>query len=181
VAYHDTLEKLTSQVEGQVVAALERWKAGALTEDQFVQIVAALIAISNGRAIALADLGLAAALSVSLGVAQPATGVGLKPSAQRLEKGTRTLTAAANAGNDITDRLTRFAHAEASNAAAEAWSDGITENKNVTGWVRQLDGDPCQLCVWWWREGQVWPKDHRMPHHKGCKCTPKPVTRGRTK
>ena len=176
MSYHATLAKLTDRTEQQVLATFTRWKEGKFSEDQFVQLVAAFIASANGRAVALADLALAAELSVQLRALEPALGIASAANDQaRLTKGAATLAVASNAGEDITERLTRFAFAEASSAAANAWSDGIARSEKVTGWVRKLDPDPCQLCVWWAREGQVWPKDHKMPTHKGDQCTPKPV------
>jgi hypothetical protein len=183
VSYHATLGRLTDDVQAKVLTALRTWKSGRITRNQFVQIVAAHVAMGNARAIAVADYALASTLSVELGVVQPATGV-TPPSgdAQRLAKGATTLALAAEAGEDVTDRLARLATAEPASAAADAWSDGMKRSKKVRGWVRQLDADPCQLCRWWWRDGQVWPADHPMPHHKGCTCTPKPVvTRKETK
>jgi hypothetical protein len=181
VSYHDTLAKLTDRTSSQVLATFAGWKEGKFTDDQFVQLVSAFIASSNGRAVALADLSLAAEISVQLQSIEPALGVVSAADDQtRLAKGAATLAAESKAGIDITDRLARFAHSEASAAAANAYAEGIARTEKVTGWVRKLDGDPCQLCTWWWREGQVWPKDHKMPHHKGCQCTPKPVTYERT-
>ena len=181
MSYHDTLAKLTDKTSAQVLATFAGWKEGRFTEAQFVQLVSALIAATNGRAVALADLSLAAEISVQLQALEPALGVVSAAGEQaRLAKGAATLAAESKAGIDITDRLARFAHGEASAAAANAYAEGIARTEKVTGWVRKLDGDPCQLCRWWWREGQVWAKDHKMPHHTGCQCTPQPITTERT-
>lgn len=45
----------------------------------------------------------------------------------------------------------------------------------IIGWTRDMEATACQLCRWWDRDGRVWPVTHRMPTHKGCACSQKPV------
>ncbi|AWG51484.1 hypothetical protein DDT48_20160 [Mycobacteroides abscessus] len=72
-------------------------------------------------------------------------------------------------------RLQRMARGEVFEAAQRATHDAMQKQPLVEGWVRHMDADPCQLCRWWWREGRIWPKSHRMPTHKGCNCQPRIV------
>ena len=65
-------------------------------------------------------------------------------------------------------RVARLGRAEPLSTAAGVYSKDIAASEVTTGWIRQRDPDPCQLCTWWWREGRVWPKDHPMPTHPGC-------------
>jgi hypothetical protein len=44
----------------------------------------------------------------------------------------------------------------------------------ATGWVRQLDADPCPACRGW-ADGQVRPVSTRMARHPGCGCIQAPV------
>lgn len=67
-------------------------------------------------------------------------------------------------------RLGRLALAESISAARETNSGIMRRTRNVKGWTRQLDSDPCQLCQWWARGGRIWPADHTMPTHPGCAC-----------
>lgn len=177
MSYHGTLERLTDRTRQQVLAVFDMWLAGKVTGDQFAQLVAAFIATANGRAIALADLSLAATLSVDLGAAVPAIGLAAPWDPARLQKAATTLLAVAAQGEDITDRLARIAHVEPSEAAARAWSRGLAASRKVKGWSRRMEPRACQLCQWWARDGHVWPKDHPMPTHKGCQCTPQPITK----
>lgn len=78
-------------------------------------------------------------------------------------------------------RLERLARSEVFEAAQQATHDAMQQQPLVEGWIRQMDADPCQLCVWWWRDGRVWPKAHPMPRHKGCNCQPKVVLAERIK
>ena len=70
----------------------------------------------------------------------------------------------------VTMRLGRLALAEAIESARTVSAQYMRGSKKVSGWIRELDSDPCQLCTWWWRDGRVWPADHEMPVHKGCAC-----------
>lgn len=72
-------------------------------------------------------------------------------------------------------RLGRLARAEPLETAQRAASEAMQTQTMVEGWVRQFDAVPCQLCVWWWREGRIWPKAHPFQTHKGCNCQPRVV------
>lgn len=72
-------------------------------------------------------------------------------------------------------RLARLAKGETASAAHNAYTAALSADERVTGWTRSLDGEGCQLCVWWARGGQVWPREHRMPRHTGCRCSQRPV------
>ncbi|MGV8883455.1 MAG: hypothetical protein ACOH19_15000 [Rhodoglobus sp.] len=164
---------------------MQAWRMyglGTITKPQFVQLASALILQANGRAAALADLSLSVELTRLSGTAYAPTGTLPKVYQQAtLAKGMETLLSAAEAGEDITERLSRFALNAPLDAAVGTYSDAIAGTTTVEGWVRQMDSDPCQLCRYWWREGQVWARDHRMPHHKGCACVQRPVLTERRK
>lgn len=174
MSYHGTLNRLTDDVQAKVLSAYAAWEADRLTRDQFVQLTAAHVAQGNTRAVALADLALATALSVELGTPQPTVGVSAPTDGDRLRRATRTLADLAVTA-DISARLARFATAEPTAAAANAWSDGIRQSDLVEGWSRRLDADPCELCQSWAAGDHVFPKTVGMLHHPGCQCTPKPV------
>ena len=97
--------------------------------------------------------------------------------AARLIKAASTLLTLAQAQPDPDARIARLARAEPLETAARSYSAGIALSEYVTGWTRGLSGSACQLCSWWCRGGQVWPDSHPMPTHKGCTCSPIPVTR----
>ena len=67
-------------------------------------------------------------------------------------------------------RLGRLALAEAIDSARAVAAEYMRGTQQVSGWVRQLDSDPCELCTHWSWSGRVWPADHSMPTHKGCAC-----------
>lgn len=67
-------------------------------------------------------------------------------------------------------RLGRLALAEAIDSARAVTAEYMRGTQQVSGWIRQLDSDPCELCTHWSWNGRVWPADHSMPTHKGCAC-----------
>ena len=67
-------------------------------------------------------------------------------------------------------RLGRLALAEVIESARTVSAEYMRGTRQVSGWVRQLDSDPCELCTHWSWNGRVWPAGHSMPTHKGCAC-----------
>lgn len=67
-------------------------------------------------------------------------------------------------------RLARLGFSESVEQARRVTADYMKGTRQVTGWVRQMDSDPCELCRWWHRDGRIWPESHTMPVHKGCAC-----------
>lgn len=92
---------------------------------------------------------------------------------ERLEKALNTVLA--DEGLDTVMQLERISKSEALTSGRRAYDDAMSREHRVQGWVRGLDGNACQLCTWWWREGQVWHRDHPMPEHTGCLCHPVPT------
>src|SRR5699024_7688740 len=67
-------------------------------------------------------------------------------------------------------RIGRLALSEAVASARAVCAEYMRGTRQVSGWVRQLDSDPCELCTYWSWDGRVWPAGHSMPTHKGCAC-----------
>lgn len=173
MTYREQIRTLGEQAAEQVAAIFATWDRGDLEDEEAVELLAAFIAGANSRAVALADLALAATLMQQLGV--PVATLGLTPpvgDADRLHKAAATILSIP----DVTlERVQRLARAEPLGAASKAFSQGIEKSPHVTGWVRSVSGSGCELCTWWARDGQVWPADHPMPTHKGCTCSQIPT------
>lgn len=175
MTYQDELEQTVTTTATQVAAAVALHESGEISADVLVGLVAAFVAAGNTAAASLADLSLAAALTVQLET--PVAPVGaVRPldDADRLTTAARTMLALENPS---LARWERLARAEGQEAAARAYSDAVKRSPHVTGWRRGISGSACQLCRWWNRDGRVWAADHPMPTHKGCTCHPEPVTR----
>lgn len=171
--YRDLVAKLGEATADRVVAIWTSYLEGDLIHDEAVDLIALTITAANERATVLADLGLAAMLTVATrSVVLPHGLTRPTDDTQRLTKAARTLLAI----KDVTvERIARLGRSEPLTAAQQARGDALAKSTSVEGWTRSVSGSGCQLCTWWRRDGRVWPKDHPMPTHKGCSCTQTPV------
>ncbi|MEQ4567994.1 hypothetical protein [Paenarthrobacter sp. CAP02] len=174
MTYEETIKALGAGSEKIILQLWQAVQDGRLGLDDFHDIAAQAIALANQQGRAAAELALSGFLTAATGEAViPGTIlVDAVDDAGRLVKAMQTITAS---NLDTVMQLARVAKAEPMEAAARQFTEGIARSPKATGWVRGLEGDACQLCVWWWREGRTWPKDHPMPTHKGCACTPIPT------
>ena len=180
MTYTDTLTDLSGQAEARALAVYASWSEGLLTDAEFVALLAAIITTANARAVALADLSLAASISVALGRPVPTLGL-LAPDddPQRLHKAATTLVSDLDGTPDPHARVGRLGRSEPLTTAANAYSAGMARSGHVTGWTRGLSAKACQLCQWWARDGRTWPDDHPLKTHKGCTCYANPVVTDR--
>lgn len=171
MSYRDTLGTLGDTTAAKVQALVAAWRAGDLDHDTAVAMIAAVIAAANSTATALADLAVAADLTIATGTAVPALGI-VPPSTDttRLTHAARTLLDVLNDTPDPDARVARLGRSEPLTRAQDARGEALARSPLVDGWRRSVTGT-CQLCTWWARDGRVWPTDHRMPTHKGCRCT----------
>lgn len=181
MTYQDQTQALAEDTSAQVLAALAAYVAGEMTLSTFVGVVAAFIAAANSGAAALGDLALAAAVTRDTGTPNAPLGI-TRPATEPARLAQAAQTIAADLDRDrATDpdaaldtasmRFLRLAEAEIHRAVADAYAEAITRSEPVTGYVRGLEPDACELCTWWWREGRVWDDDHPFPRHTGCDCS----------
>lgn len=174
---------LTTLTTTTVTAVQKLWTAyskGLIDLVTFQTAMAATVTAANARGGAVGTLALAADLSRMMGELVPPGPVAppaylLNPG--RVEKATQTIL---GGSGDPQVQLSRIASTEPVEAAQGAYQDGIARSPLLQGWERGLEVDACQLCTWWARlddvgEPRIWPKDHKMPTHKGCRCMPVPT------
>lgn len=171
--YQETLLALAADSESAALALW--WRVEELGDELFSAALAAILATYNGQAAALAASSFATAASVAAQTVIPVVAPPLPDDLDRLAKAATTVIEVARASEVPDDIIARLARAEPLNSAARTYSGQIAESPLTRGWVRHMDPDPCPMCVWWWREGRVWPKNHPMPTHHGCACVPRPV------
>ena len=179
MSYLDKLTELASSTEAKAVRIYELFKEGKISKTEAIATMTAMVSKANLRAASLADYSLAATLSLETGKAVPAIGITVQSGGTKAARAIKKILDTPTANADMLMRVKRFAHSEPLGAAARGSSKAIQAQPMVEGWVRGLDPDPCQLCQWWWRDGRVWPKNHRMPHHKGCMCIQIPTLSAR--
>ncbi len=173
MTYTNTLAALAASTETAVVALHTRWDGGQITEAQFVALATAALVQAAVRGTALADLALAAALSVqrrrpvpTLGLTPPADATRTAESAVRDTLASPAYLAGAASAVAVLGR----SHALA--GAQDAYAQAM-RGQGVQTWTRVLNGGACELC----RDlaGPVLPASADMFHHKGCGCTQRPV------
>lgn len=182
MTYRDTVLRLGDDTARRVLAVHAALDAGGLTIGEAVAVIVAIVGRANHRATALADLGIAATLSVW--TRQPVPTLGLTPPADqpaRLARAASTLLGLLPDTPDPQARVARLGRSEPLTRAQEARGQALTQHTQVKGWVRSVSGSGCHLCRWWARDGRVWPADYSMPTHKGCSCSQTPVLRDSVK
>lgn len=172
MSYRDLLVKLGDTTVSKVLDVLGMHREGMLTAQETLAVLTTIVGKGQAQAIVLAEASLAAELTVLSGVPVPIAPATLQAHPVAVQQALGTTL---GFDGDITDRMERVVRGITYKAAAEAYSDGVKRSQLVSGWVRDLEPDACQMCVWWWREGRVWPKEHPMPTHTGCTCSPRPV------
>ena len=175
MSYRDLLVKLGDTTAEKVLNIYRLMDAGDVSRFDAIALMATLIGKSQAKAIALAETSLAAELT--LATLQPVAVVATqsKPDVTAVRHAVITTLGTAKTTPDIEARLERVVRGITYKAATDAYNGGVSRSKLVSGWVRDLEPDACEMCVWWWRDGRVWPKEHPMPTHTGCTCSPKPV------
>lgn len=177
MTFRTELVELGERAERSVLGVYRRYLDGTITEGMAVELLATLVQKFNLQAATLADVSLAATLMAETAAPVPVTAAAPVVELERLAKAAGTVLTVAEASEVPEAIVGRLARAETFTAGQTAYSDGIASSKATKGWTRGISPQCCQLCRWWWREGRVWPKDHPMPTHKGCTCSPIPVIR----
>lgn len=170
------LQGLADRTARQVLDVLAHLEAGTITPAQLPELVAVLVKLGGDQAAALVvgelvrELELAGARPHQL---PPLAGLTGHVQAPAVERAVATVMA----GDELTrrSRLERLARSAVARAGQDARGAAVRSSPAVAGWTRGVDSDSCQLCVWWWREGRVWPKTHHMPRHPGCTCVQVPA------
>jgi hypothetical protein len=172
VSYRTTLLRLADGASAAMETLWLAFEAGTIGRDEFVARAAAMLAVVNARATTLADVALAATISVQLKRVIPTLGIMPNVDLDRLVLAAGTVAELGTIG-----RAVRLAHSEPLETAARAYSTGIRESPHVVGWERQTSGTACEMCTGWASAG-VLPDTVPMNTHKGCSCIPIPVTEG---
>ena len=175
MSYREMLVKLGDTTAEKVLNIYRLMDAGDVSRFDAIALMATLIGKSQAKAIALAETSLAAELTLAVLEPVPVLVTPIKSDIYAVRNAVITTLGTAKSTPDIEGRLERVVRGVTYKAAADAYNHGVSRSKLVSGWVRDLEPDACEMCVWWWRDGRVWPKDHPMPTHTGCTCTPKPV------
>lgn len=177
MSYEDRLGLLADKTVKEARAAYASYISGRISDAELADLLGLAIAKARRAGSMLAIARLRAFLEEATGAPVPID-VPFRPGHTERISGAIMKILAVSEAQDM--RIERMAHNEPLQAAAETLADGMAADERVTGWVRELESDACQLCQWWWREGRVFRPEHAMPRHTGCMCAQSPVVRKRT-
>ena len=169
------LHELGERTARQVLALLDQLDAGSLQLAQVPELAAVLVKLGADQAAALAVSELVqdmADAGVPPGRLPSVSGVTAHTSLANAEMAAATVVAGPR--EQMATRLARLSRGAVARGAQDARESTMQRSEFVEGWTRGVDSTSCQLCVWWWREGRVWPKTHHMPRHPGCTCVQVP-------
>lgn len=207
MSLRDHVLTLSTRSETAALALFDRWAEGGLSDEQFVALASAAVARANARAYALADVALAAQLTVMLRA--PVAPLGLLPPPRdvaRVARGLRTVTSEATivpsspadfmprlrAEREEYNALRRQVRAErrASPEAKRVRRLAGNEPKRAAAKARGAGIRSSRRTSGWTRgvsgkgcelchslAGAVLPKTAQMYRHTGCSCTQIPVTK----
>lgn len=170
------LAELSDRTARQVLELLDQLAAGTIRPAQLPELAGVLLKLGADQAAGLAAGELVSVLAdagVPVSRLPDVAGVTAQGSVRGGEQAVSTILAGPVADRRV--RLERLARGAVSRAGQDMREDLIRRAPYVQGWTRGLDSAACQLCVWWWREGRVWPKTHHMPRHPGCTCVQVPA------
>lgn len=174
MSYQETLDRLSADAEAKAQKVLDQLEAGDIDQAAAIALLVAIILVAQKRGAAVAELSFAAQVS-ALSKA-PIVAAGVAVGAPDIVHRVIEKTVSTSKGIDETrTRIARIAQNEPQEVAKQTYGKAMARSEKVEGWTRGLDSDPCELCVWWSRDGRVWPKDYPLAHHKGCQCTQVPV------
>lgn len=169
------LHELGERTARQVLALLDQLDAGALQLSQVPELAAVLVKLGADQAAVMAVSELVQdmeAAGVPPGRLPSLSGVTAHTSLANAEMAAATVVAGPR--EQMATRLARLSRGAVARGAQDARESTMQRSELVEGWTRGVDSTSCQLCVWWWREGRVWPKSHHMPRHPGCTCVQVP-------
>ena len=168
------LGKIGDSTADKVTKLLELLQEGLIHRDDLPYLAANLTSLGAEQASAIVLRELAQQTAQATGtipVIPEVSRQALDPA--RVAGAVRTVMA--GEAEAIPVRLHRLVRGAVTEAAQTTRATSIRETETFEGWTRGIDSDSCQLCVWWWRDGRVWPKDHTMPTHPGCTCVQVPA------
>lgn len=175
-SYRDGLLALVADTEARAGSVYDTYAIGDATEAEFNAATTAYILRGEERGVALSDVALASFLTRELRRAVPTLGlVTSVADRQGTAKAVETLTTRLTETDNPRARATRLARGRVTQTAGRYYDDGLTRHAEIAGYTRGLSATACELCVWLYRSGHVYPATQPMHRHPGCTCIPIPT------
>lgn len=171
VTFRDAADDLARVTETFTAMLLGGWQAGQMTDGEFRESLHNLLVTGYASGLMVGDAigsGYVNAAPVGLGVDDETT--------HRLALAASTATTLLDAAEDPLPRLRRLTVGEHLDSLQQGVV-GAYRAHGVPGYTRGLSAKACELCVWLYKGGHVYPADRPMHRHPGCTCVPIPATK----
>lgn len=169
MSYTETMAALAASTDERVQALYAAYERGEIDQDTFVAMATAVLAGGESKAVSLADLALAGALTAATAAVR--TPVGLLPDTGAERRAVVAIHDAL-ADPDPPAKLTINIRDAVLETAQRSYGTAM-RRQGVKSWTRRLNSGACELC----RDlaGDVLPAAADMYRHKGCGCSQKPI------
>ena len=170
VTFRNAADDMTRTTEELTALLLAAWQAGQMTDEEFRDSLHNLLVTGYVSGLMVGDV-----IGSSYVNAEP---VGLAVddnTATRLGLAAATATTLLDAAEDPLPRLRRLTVSEHLDSLQQGVI-GAYNSHGVRGYTRGLSAKACELCVWLYKGGYVYPSDRPMHRHPGCTCVPIPAT-----
>lgn len=169
--FEDMLEQLGDQGRRAVMDTYALLEQGLIDRATFLAVTSDLLQHINERGSVYGQLSYQQVRSILLDAAPEISTAPAPIVSTRPAKISESLATILDGDQDeIERRLERLGYVLPMESTHGGYAAALQRDPVATGWQRGLDAGACELCQWWARDGRVWPKDHPMPTHKGCKC-----------
>lgn len=162
---------LAQRVADQLVALHARREEGRITRAEFVDLATAFLDAARARAVAVADLALAAELSVLR--SRIVATIGLEPLPEPLRPAVEETLASEPYRAAPAAAVAVLGRAVTLQATQDAYAEGMRRH-GVELWERVTDTGACEVCRDLARRGPA-STEVSPWHHKGCGCSTRPV------
>lgn len=168
-AYRETATMVDTDSRKVAKDVYDAWLAGDISDAEFRDSLLTVLIVTGVSARAAGE-NFAAALMGEL----PAGSEISDEHLHRLGKAAATMTATLDVAQDIGPRVGRLVAGEALSTLQQSVVDGYARH-GVGGYTRGLSAKACELCVWLYKDGYVYPTGQPMHKHPGCTCVPIPT------
>lgn len=169
LSFEEMLERLGRQGRLALLDTWKLYKEGYIARDTFIDVSATLLEHISDQSANYGRISYGAVMAQTTGQPLPApSAIGGNSRKAKIAQSIETIMDGET--SDQSFRLGRLGYVVPMEETQQAYQIELQRDTKVEGWQRGLNSDACELCRWWWREGRIWPKDHPMPTHKGCKC-----------
>lgn len=178
--FETVLERAAANVTSVITGTRELRAGGLVDHRAWMEATADVLTVADRQMLevgSLAYLQQLEQLEATTAIPEPPKNLQPINSETGIRRALRTI-AGGEDEEQIGMQLIRLTESLLFKSSQHGYRQAMLSDTAVDGWYRGLNAAACQLCVWWWREGQIWEKKRPLQTHTGCKCQQVPVRAG---